>query len=164
MGVRNVIMAVVNAPGQLGFFGAILAFAFFVWLEIAFLLLMLFMGTSAVPPASDFVPTLLFTPHGRGLLVVGTIAGGVLAAIVYGISVISVPLLMTRQIDAVTAMSASLEAVVQNPKPMALWAALIAGLMALGVATLFLGLIVVFPLIGHATWHAYRSLVSDASP
>ena len=158
---RDAVLAVVNARGQLGFFGVILAFAFFVWLELAFLLLMLFMGTNAVPPLSDFVPTLLFTPHGQGLLVVGTLVGGVLAAIVYGISVISVPLLMTHQIDAVTAMSVSLEAIVQNPKPMMLWAVLIAWLMALGIATFFVGLVFVFPLVGHATWHAYRSLVRD---
>lgn len=158
---RDVVSAVVNARGPLSFFGVILAFAFFVWLELAFLLLMLFMGTNAVPPLTDFVPTLLFTPHGQGLFAVGTLVGGVLAAIVYTISVISVPLLMTRRIDAVTAMSVSLEAVVQNPKPMMLWAVLIAWLMALGIATFGVGLVFAFPLVGHATWHAYRSLVSD---
>jgi uncharacterized membrane protein len=162
VGARDVVMAGPNAPGQVAFFGVILAFVFFVWLEFALLLFMLFMGTRGLPPVSEFVPTLLFTPHGFGLLVVGTIVGGILAMIVYAISAISVPLLLTRRIDAVTAMSASLEAVVDNPKPMALWAALIAGSMALGVATLFVGLIVAFPLIGHATWHAYRSLVTDS--
>jgi uncharacterized membrane protein len=68
---------------------------------------------------------------------------------------------MTHQIDAVTAMSASLEAVLENPKPMALWGALIAGFMVLGIATWFVGFVVVFPLIGHATWHAFRGLVAD---
>jgi Predicted integral membrane protein len=70
--------------------------------------------------------------------------------------------MLTRPVDAVTAMAASLEAVYKNPKPMALWAALIAGFVAFGIATLSVGLIVVFPLIGHATWHAFRSLVVDA--
>ena len=162
VGIRDVVMAGPNAPGQVAFFGVILAFVFFVWLEFAFLLFMLFMGTRGLPPVSEFVPSLLFTAHGLVLLVVGTIVGGILAVIAYAISVISVPLLLTRRIDAVTAMSASLEAVVGNPKPMALWAALIAGSMALGIATLFVGLIVAFPLIGHATWHAYRSLVTDS--
>jgi len=73
--------------------------------------------------------------------------------------VISVPLLLTRRADAVTAIAASLAAVVLNPKPMALWAALIASFMVLGIATLYVGLIIAFPLIGHATWHAYRDLV-----
>ena len=149
------------APGQLGFFGAILSFAYIVWLQSAFLLFMLFLGSRPLPPPSAFVPTLLFTPHGLGLLVTGTAVGGVLAALVFTISVISVPLLMTRRIDAVSAMAASVACVLLNPKPMALWAGLIAGIIVLGVAGLFAGLVIAFPLIGHATWHAFRQLVHD---
>src|SRR5512134_1197090 len=159
--LRDVLTAGRRAPGQLAFFGVILAFVFFVWLELAFLLFMLFMGTRGLPPPSEFVPTLLFTPHGLGLLVLGTLVGGIIAAVVFAISAISVPLMTTHRLDAVTAMAASVEAVVKNPKPMALWAVLIAASMALGLATLCLGLIVAFPLIGHATWHAYRSLVGE---
>lgn len=155
----DVIRAGLHAPGHLGFFGAILAFLFFVWLQVAFLLFMLFLGSRALPPPSEFVPTLLFTAHGLGLLVAGTAVGSLLAAAAFAISVISVPLLLTRRADAVTAIAASLAAVLLNPKPMALWAGLIAGFMALGIATLYVGLIVAFPLIGHATWHAYRDLV-----
>ena len=155
----EVVRAGWQAPGQLGFFGAILAFLFFVWLQLAFLLFMLFLGSRGLPPPSEFVPTLLFTPHGLGLLVAGTAVGSLLAATAFAISVISVPLLLTRRADAVTAIAASLAAVVLNPKPMALWAGLIAAFMILGIATLYVGLIVAFPLIGHATWHAYRDLV-----
>lgn len=157
----GVLRSGLEAAGQLGFFGAVLAFVYFVWLQLAFLLFMLFLGSRGLPPPSEFVPTLLFTAHGLGLLVAGTIVGGVLAALVFAISVISVPLLMTRRIDAVTAMAASLAAVLLNPKPMALWAGLIAAFMALGIATLFIGLVIAFPLIGHATWHAFRDLVRD---
>ena len=84
-----------------------------------------------------------------------------LAFLVFAISAISVPLLMTRRLDAVTAIGASVAAVQLNPKAMMLWAALIAGFMALGIATLFVGLVIAFPLIGHATWHACRDLVRD---
>jgi uncharacterized membrane protein len=147
------------APGQLGFFGAVLAFCHFIWLQLASLLFMLFFGGRPIPPVSDFVPTLLFTPHGLGLLVTGTIVGGAVAAVVFTISVVSVPLLMTRRIDAVSAMAASARTVAVNWQPMALWAALIAGFMALGIATLFVGLVVMFPLVGHATWHAFRDTV-----
>jgi uncharacterized membrane protein len=155
----EVVRAGLHAPGQLGFFGAILAFLYFVWVQVALLLFMLFLGSGGLPPPSEFVPTLLFTPNGLGLLVVGTAVGGILAAVAFAISVISVPLLLTRRADAVTAIAASLAAVACNPKPMALWAALIAGFMVLGIVTLCLGLIVAFPLIGHATWHAYRDVV-----
>jgi uncharacterized membrane protein len=162
--LREVAFAGLKAPGQLGFFGVILTFAFAVWVQLAFLMFMLFMGSRVLPPANEFVPTLLFTPHGLGLLVAGTVVGGVLATIIFSISAISVPLLLTRPVDAVTAMAASVEAVVKNPKPMALWAALIASFMALGTASLFVGLAIAFPLIGHATWHAFRSLVVQNEP
>ena len=155
----EIARAGLRAPGQLGFFGAILAFLYFVWLQLAFLLFMLFLGSSGLPPPSEFVPTLLFTMRGLGLLVTGTAVGSLLALTAFSISVISVPMLLTRRADAVTAIAASLAAVVLNPKPMALWAALIAGFMILGIATLYVGLIIAFPLIGHATWHAYRDLV-----
>ena len=159
--IAAVLKSALAAPGQLGFFGAILAFSYVVWVQVASLLFMLFFGSRPWPPASDFLPTLLFTPHGLGLLVVGTIVGGILAALVFAISVVSVPLLMTRRIDAVSAISASLTAVLINPKPMALWAGLIASFMALGIATMFAGLVVVFPLVGHATWHAFRDVVGE---
>jgi uncharacterized membrane protein len=157
--IVDVVRTVRDAPGQLGFFGAILAFAYFVWLLLASLLLMLFLGTKPLPPANEFVPSLLFTPHGLGLLVTGTIVGGIIAALVFAVSAVSVPLLAVRRIDAVTAARTSLTAVAQNPKPMILWAGLIAGFAAIGIATIFVGLIIVFPLIGHATWHAFRDLV-----
>ena len=157
------LRAGLNAPGQLGFFGAILAFVYFVWVQIAFLLFMLFLGSKPLPPAAEFVPTLLFTPHGLGLLVTGTMVGGALACLVFAISAVSVPLLMTRPLDAVSAIGVSLAAVIGNPKPMALWAVLIAGFMALGIASLFVGLAIAFPLIGHATWHAFRDVVREPS-
>jgi uncharacterized membrane protein len=145
--------------GRLGFFGTILLFVFLVWVQLAFLLLMLFLGGTTIPAASEFVPALLFTSAGKGLLLTGSLAGAMLASIVFSISAVSVPLLLVKDVDAVTAMAASVRAVSLNTGPMVLWAALIAGFMVLGLATLFVGLVVVFPLIGHATWHAFRALV-----
>lgn len=158
----DMLQAGFKAPGQLGFFGAILLFSFFVWIQIALLLFMMFMGAgSTFPLAQEFLPTLLFTPHGLSLLVVGTLVGSALAAVVFSISAISVPLLMTHRLDAATAIHTSITAIRTNPKPMALWAVLIAAFIAIGVATLFIGLVIVFPLIGHATWHAYRDIIAD---
>lgn len=142
--------------GQLGFMGVIVLFMLMVWVQLAFLLLMLFMGGAGLPPPSEFMQTLLFTPRGLGLLIVGTIVGGMIAAAVFAVTAMSVPMLLDRQIDAVSAGRASIMAVLKNPKPMALWAALIVVLIGAGIATLLVGLIVAFPLIGHATWHAYR--------
>jgi uncharacterized membrane protein len=72
---------------------------------------------------------------------------------------VAVPLLLVKDVDAVTAMATSVRAVSLNTGAMLLWAALIAGYMVLGFLTLFVGLVVIFPLLGHATWHAFRGLV-----
>jgi len=157
--LADVTSAALGKAGAVSFFGAMLGFLYIVWLQLAFLLFMLFLGTSQLPPAKDFVPTLLFTPAGLGLLVTGTLIGGALAFLAFTISVVSVPLLMMRKIDAVTAVAASVSAVRDNLKPMLLWAGLIAGFMSVGMASLFVGLVLIFPLIGYATWHAFRGVV-----
>lgn len=155
---RAVLGACMGAVGRLAFFGIALFFAFFIWVELAFLLLSLFLGEVALPAPSEFVQTVLFTNAGVGLLFVGTLTGGLLAAVVFSISSIAVPLLLAKDVDAVTAMVTSARATSLNTGPMLLWAAIIAGYMVLGLATLFVGLIVIFPLLGHATWHAFRAL------
>lgn len=149
-----------QSASRLGLLAALLLFLYLVWVRIAFMLLALFLGTSGLPPVREFTTTLLFTPHGLGLLIVGTAVGALLAAVAFTMTVISIPLLMDRRVDVFTAIVASGEAVAMNPRPLALWAALIAGFIALGVATIGAGLVFVFPLLGHATWHAYRDLVA----
>ena len=84
--------------------------------------------------------------------------GGVFAAIVFVISAVSIPMLLDRNGDIYTAMATSFLAVTRNPAAMLVWAALIVTLTALGFATALFGLIVIFPILGHATWHAYREL------
>ncbi len=157
----SLLSAAARAPGQLSFLGAILAFFYIVWLETALLLFMLFMGGSgSFPPASQFISVLLYEPHGLALLVVGTIVGGLLASAAFSISVVSVPLLLTRKIDAVSAVHVSVAAVAQNCRPMALWASLIALIVGIGMLTCFVGLIFAFHLIGHASWHAFRDTIA----
>ena len=157
--IGQAIAAGPNARGQIGFFGFVLFLILFAWINVALLLFMLFFGDRTPPPPEFFVRDLLFTLPGLSLLVFGTLVGAVLAAIVFSISAVSVPLLMVENIDAVSAALASLKAVQVNTQAMALWAVLIAALMALGLVTLGIGLIVVFPWIGHATWHAYRDMI-----
>lgn len=157
--VGAVLSGVVPATGRLGLFGVALFLGFFAWIEMAFLLLSLFLGERAVPDPTQFVHTLLFTNTGVALLFAGTICGGILAAMVFTLSSIAAPLLLAKDVDAVTAMATSVRAVGVNLAPMLLWAALIAGHMAIGLMTLFVGLVVVVPLLGYATWHAFRELV-----
>ena len=145
--------------------GLLLMLVYLAWVEIAFLLFMLFFGPQPMPPLDVFVSNLVLAPRGLGLLIVGSGIGMALAAIVFAISAVAVPLLMTERVDVVTAATISVGACRKNPKAMALWAALIAGAMALGFGAVFFGLVITFPLIGHATWHAFRDLLvrSDGS-
>ncbi|MEM8744523.1 MAG: DUF2189 domain-containing protein, partial [Pseudomonadota bacterium] len=148
----------IRSPGQLAFMGVFLMIIYFIWMDLAFLLFMLFLGPKSFQ-LDAIVPTLLFTPNGLGLLIVGTLVGAVLALLVFAVTAVSIPLLMRRKVDAVTAAVTSFQAVALNPAPMLLWGVLIVAMMAVAFATLFVGMIIIFPLIGHATWHAYRSLV-----
>ena len=88
--------------------------------------------------------------------------GGLMAAPMFASSAIAIPLLLERRVSLLQAVITSWETVLHNPVPMAVWATLIMGLTLLGLMTALLGLIVVVPVLGHATWHAYRALV-DAS-
>lgn len=156
---RGVFDDCAAAVGRLALFGIVLYFVYFVWVELAFLLLTLFLGGAEVPEASQFVQNLMFTRTGLALLLTSLTVGGVLAALVFCVSSVAVPLLLAKDVDAVTAMATSVRAVSLNPGPMMLWAAIIAANMAMGLATAFIGLVVIFPLLGYATWHAFRDLV-----
>jgi uncharacterized membrane protein len=157
--LANTLGASFFGGGQLVYLGLLLMLIYLAWVEIAFLLFMLFQGTEPMAPLDAFVPNLLLTLPGLGLLIVGTAVGLALAATVFAVSAVAAPLLMVERVDVVTAALTSIAACRKNPKAMSLWAALIVGVMACGFATLFFGLVIAFPLIGHATWHAFRDLV-----
>lgn len=93
---------------------------------------------------------------------IGTVVGAVFSTIVFTTSAFSLPMIMDRKTDAITAVVTSINAVLQNKKTMLLWAIMIVSFVALGFLSFFIGFIVFLPLIGHATWHAYRDVV-DAS-
>lgn len=163
--LASALRAGFHGNGQLAFMGLLLMLVYLAWVEIALLLFMLFFGPQPMPPLDVFASNLLLTPRGLGLLIVGTGVGMLLAATIFAISAIAVPLLMTEPIDVVTAATMSVRACRKNPMAMALWAALIVGGMVLGFVTMFFGLVITFPLFGHATWHAFRDLLvrSDGS-
>ena len=160
--IANVLMAAMRAPGQFALFGSFLLFAFMIWMQMALLLMMLFLGDSMLPSPDAFVHTLLFTPRGLMLLIVGTIVGALIATLVFAASAVGVALLLDKPVDAFTAARASVVAVASNPKPMALWAGLIVCMTAAGFATLLFGFVIAFPLIGHATWHAYAEVYGES--
>lgn len=164
LNVKDIALVATRSPIGLAFMGALLLLIYIFWFRVAYLLFALFFGHQGIPTMSEFVPTLLFTTHGLGLLIVGTAVGAILAGFVFAISAVSVPMMMVRPVDTFTAVVTSMKACAQNPRPMLLWAVLIAGITVLGLGTLFIGLIVTFPLLGHATWHAYREVVEGQKP
>jgi uncharacterized membrane protein len=141
--------------------GFLLMFLYLVWLRVAMLLYAIF-ALGQYEPLSDFISHTLTTTNGLALLGVGTAIGAVIAFTSFALSAISVPMLMAERVDFATAVLTSVEAVKRNFGPMLLWAWIIALSVAFGAATLFVGLAVVFPVIGYATWHAYRALVSSS--
>jgi uncharacterized membrane protein len=145
-------------PQMIAFFGLILAFALSVWERLSAIVFALFIGDE-LPGVSNFVTQMLFSGEHSRFVLVYALFGLTLGAVVYALSVITVPMLMDRKNDVVSAMLTSLRAVARNPLPMLIWAVLIAALVAIGFATWLLGLAVIFPLLGHATWHAYRDLI-----
>ena len=106
-----------------------------------------------------FVHEVFTTPAGWAMIVMGIGIGFLFAALVLTISVVSFPLLLDRDVGLPTAVSTSIRAVAENPGPMAIWGLFVAGSLVIGSIPAFLGLIVVMPVLGHATWHLYRKVV-----
>ncbi len=139
--------------------GVLLMALFLIWLVVAEALYIAIFGYS--PPASiaQFVQDVLMTPRGWMLIVIGTGIGFLFAALVLAISAISFPLLLDRDVGAAVAVYTSLRVMAANPLPMALWGLTVAALLVIGSLPFFVGLTVVMPVLGHATWHLYRRAV-----
>jgi uncharacterized membrane protein len=143
---------------QLGVVTSFLIVLLQAWILLSvFLVLMLF--TDLFPTLENFVPVVFLSGDHILLLVSITAVGALFAICAFCISAVSIPMLIDRPVDAVTAMRTSIRAVLSNPGPMLLWAALIVALVGAAMLTFFIGLFIVVPLLGHATWHAYRDLV-----
>ncbi len=134
---------------------------FLLWMWTASMLVMLFFGRMSPTTYSD-VDGLLASGQGVALLVVGALIGGAIAFVLFALTAVSLPLLLDRDVDYVTAMMASIEAVRTNLQPMLHWAWIVAASLFVAMLPLFLGLVVVLPVLGHATWHLYRRVIEPA--
>lgn len=143
-------------------FGVAVGILMIFWARLsAVLFAVLFVGST--PTVDSTAANIFFTGDGLIFLIVFTVVGAVLAGLVFTISVVSIPMMLDHGVDFFTAVITSIAAVKANPGPMILWAALIVVFTGVGLATFFLGLAITMPLIGHATWHAYRDLVDISS-
>lgn len=138
--------------------GVMLLMLFVLWLRSAVMIWALFFGIAPFPGTDEIVSTLFFTPTGWALLLVGAGIGGLFAAFSFAISVFAVPMLLEEQTDALSALGISMATVWANLRVMIAWGAIVMFLFILAVATGFVGLIVIFPWLGHGTWRAYRAL------
>jgi uncharacterized membrane protein len=153
---------VLRAPsiGAIAMLGVLLIALFLLWLVTAEAIYVVTLGPK--PPASvaSFASDVLTTGSGWLMIGLGIGVGFLFAVLVFAISVVSFPLLLDRNAGAGTAIGTSLHAVAENPLTMALWALTIVVGLVLGSLPFFVGLVVVLPVLGHASWHLYRAVVS----
>lgn len=131
-----------------------------VWLITAQTIYWLIFGDVVPESIMEFAGQVLATPAGWMLIIVGSGVGFLFAVLVLAISVVSFPLLLDRNVSAAMAIQVSVRSVIENPVTMAIWGLIVAVGLALGSLPLFVGLAVVMPVLGHATWHLYRKVVA----
>ncbi len=147
-----------ESGSQVWYTGAILCLLMLLWMRAAVIIYALFFGVRPFPGLDHIAPMLVHTPEGWGMLVVGIVVGGLFAAFSFAISTFAVPMLLAEKTDAFTAMGTSISLVWNNLGVMLAFGAIVLALVLVCFATAFLGLIVIFPLLGHATWHSYRAI------
>jgi uncharacterized membrane protein len=148
------------AIGSIVVMGLLLLALFALWLFAASFIYTLTLGPDLPVSATNFARDVLTTPQGWTMIVVGMGVGFVFALVALVISVVSFPLLLDRNVGVYTAVATSLKAVWQNPGPMAAWGLIIAAGLVIGTIPLLVGLAIVLPILGHATWHLYRKVVT----
>jgi uncharacterized membrane protein len=155
------VFDVLHSPslGSIIALSVLLMAIYLIWLVVAQELYILIFGYSAPASIDQFVTDLLTTPSGWTLIILRWGIGFLFAALVLSISAISFPLLLDREVGAASAMHTSLRVMAANPLPMALWGLIVAALLVIGSIPFLLGLTVVLPVLGHATWHLYRRTV-----
>jgi uncharacterized membrane protein len=147
-----------RAGAQVFFTGLLLCLLMLLWMRAAVLLYALFFGVTPFPGLDRITGMLFGTAYGWTMLIVGAAIGGLFAAFAFAVSVFSVPMLLDWHVDALTAMATSMKLVWNNIGPMIVWGAILLALFVVCVATGLIGMIIIFPLLGHATWHAYRAV------
>ncbi|MGO4573969.1 DUF2189 domain-containing protein [Microvirga sp. 2TAF3] len=143
--------------------GILLLIIFLAWLAVARSLYEALFGPIAPTSYSSFFHQVLTSSEGWTLIILGNAIGFIFAAVVLSISVISFPLLLDRDVGAAVALQTSIRAALTNPFMIALWGLIVATALVIGSIPLLVGLAIVMPVLGHATWHLYRKLVEPSS-
>jgi len=155
-------VAMLRSPaiGSIAALGLLLLLVLVAWLATALLLYRTVFGDHAPGSVPAFLAQVFATREGWMMILAGNLLGLVFSAAVLAVSVVSFPLLLDRNVSAAAAVRTSIRAVAVNPGTMTLWGLIVAAALMVGFLPLFLGLAVVLPILGHATWHLYRRVVS----
>lgn len=157
---REILSVVVHQQRrEFGWMAFTTLFIFWVWMYQVRLLLAIFLGTKSFSSLEAFAGLIVSTQAGVSFIIVGSLIGLVLALVLFSVTVISMPLLLDRDVDFVTAMITSIATVFKNPVPMLGWGILITVVVIISMLPAFLGLLVTFPVLGHATWHFYKRAI-----
>jgi len=146
-------------PGSIALFAVILAFVMIVWARVSVILFALSSNTS-FPTVQDML-WLIVSLDNLPFLGLWAAVGALFATLVFAISVVAVPMMLDRDSDTLTAVFTSVRALIANPLPMLVWASVIVAVIGLSLLAGFLPLVLTGPLVGHATWHAYRATVAS---
>ncbi|PLX38788.1 MAG: hypothetical protein C0606_10050 [Hyphomicrobiales bacterium] len=144
---------------ELSWMAFVTIFLLIIYMYQVRLLLAIFLGLKSFTSMEEFIDVLVSTPEGLLFLLVANSIGFIVSFVLFALTVVSFPLLLDRDIDFVTAMITSVRAVMANPRAMFVWAATIFFYLVVAMLPAFLGLIVVLPVLGHATWHLYCRVV-----
>ncbi|CAA7622068.1 DUF2189 domain-containing protein [Magnetospirillum sp. SS-4] len=156
-----VVAGVRRRLGQVGNMGLVLTILFMVWLLLGLMIFALFHPPGAPLSMDGFLVDVVLKVDSIGFLAVGALVGGTLAVIAFSVSVFAMPMLLERDVGVVEAMLFSVHSVWRNWRGMVGWAATIAVITFFGMALAFLGMVVALPLVGHASWHAYRDVIGE---
>lgn len=155
--ISSSLRLIVQRRTYLALFSLMLALVMAAWIRFSALLFAL--KFNAFTPTAEAYTQMLTSSEGWITLSYFFGIGFLLATVVFVISAVAIPLILDKDADFITAMQKSYQAVVSNPLAMLVWAGLIVALTVVGIATAFVGLAVIFPVLGYATWHSYRALV-----
>ncbi|WP_332687046.1 DUF2189 domain-containing protein [Devosia sp.] len=157
--------AVLRSPaiGSIAALGVMLFVLFTLWLTAAQALYESLFGSSTPQTLTGLMAQVFSEPGGMTLMIVGTMLGALFALVTLCTTVIAFPLLLDRDVGAFVAVETSFRAVMHNPLPMLAWGVIVGAGLFVGSLPLFVGLAVVIPIFGHATWHLYRKVVAPAS-
>ncbi len=157
---REVLLVVFRQrERQLSWMAFVVLFIFWLWIYQVRLLLALFLGFKSFSTIERFIDVITTSHEGMAFVAVGTVIGAILSFVLFSATVISMPLLLDRELDFITAIIVSFRTVFKNPVPMIGWGIIVAALAIVAMIPFFAGMLVVLPVLGHATWHLYERAI-----